>query len=273
MAEKPLRGLVALVTGAGGGDNGGIGAGIARCLSRAGAAVAINDLDETYALATVQQLQAADGEALTMVGDVADSARVCAMVRAVMERYGRLDILVNNAVIMGHVPAVERMPSEVWLRTIAVDLTGPFYLCRAVLPHMLARRYGRIINMSSFAGVRTGFMSGAPYTAAKSGIMGLTRHLSAEVAPFGITVNAILPAGVLTPRFRQKSAPERLAAMGASYPTGRMGDPEDIGRTVVFLADPASGQINGAGIPVHGGMGGLYGDFSQYKALTGKDSG
>lgn len=267
-----LVGRVAIVTGAGGGPDGGMGAGIARCLARRGAAVVVNDLDAAYAERTVAQLKAMGAEALAVVADVAVTEQVQALVDTAYRWHGRLDIVVNNAGIGGRVPAIERLPNETWWRTIAVDLTGPFKVCRAALPHMQAQRWGRVINIASMAALRTGFVSGAPYTAAKSGLLGLTRHLAMEVGPWGITVNAVLPGGTLTPAMRRNPRlmePE----VTQSLILGRWAEPEDIGEVVAFLASPAAGYVSGVALPVDGAMGVLAGDFSGYKEATGKDAG
>lgn len=273
MKTGRLSGLVALVTGAGGGTEGGIGAGIALCLAREGAHVAVNDLDESYAQLTVDEIKRYGVEGLVAVGDVSDTAQVNAMVEKIINHFGQLDILVNNAGIGGRIPAVERLTNEIWWKTIAVDLTGPFKLARAVIPHMRRRQFGRIINISSLAGQRTGFMSGAPYTAAKSGLLGFTRHLAVEVGGAGITVNAIMPGGTMTPPLKKKYPVEVHKALDEGNPTGRLNRPEDIGEAAVFLASKQAENITGIALPVDGGISTLAGDFNRYKAISGKDAG
>lgn len=274
MAGQPLAGAVALVTGAGGGEHGGYGAGITRSLARAGATVVVNEVNEERAQATVAQLQAMGAEAWVTLADVSDPAAVNEMVRRVIDRYGHLDILVNNAAIGGLVPAVERMPDEIWLRQIAVDLSGPFFTSRAVLPHMMERRRGRIVNIASVAAWRTGFVGGSPYTTSKAGLLGLTRHLALEVMNYGITVNAILPTGRLTQAQREAVGDDYSRAVGrlAGADPG-MNDPEDVGHLVVFLCSEDARQINGAAIPVDGGASATVGDFYSYRVRSGKDAG
>ncbi|MBX5467401.1 MAG: 3-oxoacyl-ACP reductase FabG [Firmicutes bacterium] len=273
METMSLAGLVALVTGAGGGAEGGMGAGIARCLGQQGATVVVNDLDGEYAARTVAQLEGMGVQAMAVVGDVSSTEAVAAMVDQILARWGHLDILVNNAGIGGRVPAVERMPDEIWFRTIAVDLTGPFKLARAVIPHMQRRRWGRIINIASVAGHRTGYMSGAAYTAAKSGLLGFTRHLALEVGEWGITVNALLPGGTRTPPLLRNTPKEVQEALAESVILRRLADPEDIGAAAAFLASPAAGYITGVALPVDGGTSVPAGDFTAYRANSRKDAG
>lgn len=272
MASKRLEGSVALVTGAGGGERGGGGAGIARVLGAAGAVVAVNDLRLEYAEATVAQLRSLGAEAFALAGDVSDPAQANRMVRAVVDRCGRIDILVNNASALGRAPAVERMPDDLWHHFINVSMSGPFHMCRAAVPFMMARRHGRIINIASLAGARISFVSGACYTAAKSGLLGFTRHLATEVAEHGMTVNAILPVGIKTGRLRADMPPAALAAMEAARPTKRLVLPEEIGELVAFFASEAASQVNGVAIPIDNGSANLAGDFSRYRA-SGKDTG
>ncbi|MDW8059793.1 MAG: SDR family oxidoreductase [Thermomicrobium sp.] len=183
--ERWLDGLVALVTSAGRGELGGGGAGIARALASHGAQVVVNDVTEELVAATVGQIQQRGGIAWGIAGDVSAPQDAQRMVDATVEHFGRIDILVNNAALGGLVPAVEHLPDEVWQRQVAIDLSGPFFMSRAALRHMVPRRFGRIVNIGSLAGVRTGFVSGAPYTTAKSGLIGLTRQMALEFAPTG----------------------------------------------------------------------------------------
>lgn len=273
MASKRLEGMVALVTGAGGGERGGIGAGIARCLAREGARVAVNDLTMESAAATVAQLQALGVEALPVLGNVADSAQADALIANTVEHFGHLDILVNNAGIGGGAMAVERMSDEDWLRVINVNLNGPFYTSRAAVRVMRPRRFGRIINIASVAAIRVSFLGGAAYTASKAGLLGLTRHLAAEVAQYGITVNAVMPGATATPLFRSRANEEALAKIAGAIPAQRLADPEDMGNIVAFLASREAGYLTGAAIPVDGAVTVLPGDFSAYRANSGKDTG
>lgn len=262
-----LHGLVALVTGAGGGGGGG-GAGIARRLGAEGAVVAVNDLREELAQTTVEEIRARGAEAFPVAGDVSDPQQAARMVQQVVDRYGRLDILVNNAAALGRTPAVERMPDDVWRQQIAVNLTGPFLMSRAALPHMIARGFGRIVNISSVAGIRSSLNGGAAYTASKSGLLGFTRQLAVEVVGTGVTVNVIVPANILSPE-----AQARMAAAFGGRAAGRRVDPEEeLGGLVAFLALRESHRINGAAIPLEAGTSGMLGSFLALKRI-GKDIG
>jgi 3-oxoacyl-[acyl-carrier protein] reductase len=262
-----LDGLAAFVTGGGNGAMGGMGAAICRCLGRAGASVAVNDLTEEAAMATVNQLREMGIQSEAVVGDVSDPVQAAAMIDRVEELFGSIDILVNNAFNPGQPKYLVDLTDEDWENSIAVNLNGPFYLCRAALPKMRARGFGRIINMSSVAAIRVSMNGSAHYTAIKEGILGLTRHLTAEAARHGITANAIMPAFTLNPRTVTNSSPERLATFASSVPTQRGADPEEIGMLAAFLASPAAGQISGTAIPVDGGTSAIPGNGAKRKAL------
>ncbi|MDE3076759.1 MAG: SDR family oxidoreductase, partial [Chloroflexota bacterium] len=218
MAGGRLDGMVALVTGAGIGQGvggrgpigPGIGNGIAECLARDGAKVAINDFNPDWAAATVEQLKGLGAEAWANPGNVADPAEAKAMVNRTAEHFGQIDILVNNAGVSGPAIPVERLPVEDWLRTMGVNLTGPFLTCQAAIPLMRARQFGRIINISSLAGLRVSVNGGPDYTASKAGLLGLTRHLAIEVTQYGITVNAICPGAIVKPLRKAAMSAEEL---------------------------------------------------------------
>jgi 3-oxoacyl-[acyl-carrier protein] reductase len=267
-----LTGLVALVTGAGGGEMGGGGAGIARVLAREGAIVAVNDLHEDYARATVDQITRNGGQSFALAGDVSDPRQAKELVSSVIARCGRLDILVNNAARLGRTPAVERMSDEEWHSYIAVNLSGPFYMSRAAIPHMMQREYGRIINIGSLAALRASLNGGAGYTSSKRGLLGLTRQLAAEFYTYNITVNAVLPAGILSGRLRAEMG-ERAEALVA---TRRWALPDDIGQICAYLASPEAHLISASVIVVPGVNATGLGDFAQYRAMArqiGKDIG
>jgi NAD(P)-dependent dehydrogenase (short-subunit alcohol dehydrogenase family) len=189
-----LTGRVAIVTGAGA----GIGAGIAAMLAEAGAAVAVADIDGESAASTAKVIENRGGRAITVNADVSDARDIDAMVRQTVTDLGGVDILVNNAGI-ATTELVEDLDEEKWRGVLDVNLTGPFLCCKAVLPHMRRKRWGRIVNVASVAAKRISFTGAASYTASKAGLLGFTRHLAYEVAPDGINVNAICPGPTMTP--------------------------------------------------------------------------
>ncbi len=267
--ERWLAGMVALVTGAGRGEDGGGGAGIARQLARRGARIAVNDISEEFARATVEQIRQLGREAIAVVGDVSDPNDADRMVDEVVRHFGRIDILVNNAAISGLILAVERLPNEIWHHQLAVDLDGPFSMSRAALRYMIPQRFGRIVNISSFAAVRTGFVGGVTYTTAKTGLLGLTRQMAYEVAQYGITVNALMPTGLLNPRVL-RLRPDWVQGEG---PHRAIHPEEELGWIVAYLCHPNMTAISGAAIPVDRGVSNGIGDFAELKRRSGKDTG
>jgi len=247
--DKELAGRAAIVTGAGG----GIGAAIAVALASAGASVLVADVDAAGASATVTMIEKAGGRALAVKTDVTESTQVRSMVLAAVERLGSADILVNNAGI-ATADLVESLDEDAWRRVLDVNLTGPFLCCRAVVPYMRARGWGRIVNISSVAAKRISFGAAASYTASKEGLLGFTRHLAYEVARDGINVNAICPGPTVTAMYEkiadEKTHRERLGLV----PQGRFMKPEDIGRATVMLCSSLSDAICGVALDVDGGI-------------------
>ena len=182
------------------------------------------------------------------IGSNADCERV---VQEVLDQHGRLDILVNNAGITID-KTVRRMTPEDWDRVVHVNLSGAFYLSRAILQHMLDRGSGRIINISSVIG-SSGNIGQANYAAAKSGMFGLTMSLALETARKGITVNSVTP-GYITTDMTAAVPPEAMEKVVARIPAGRLGEPDEVARVVEFLADPESAYITGQVYAVNGGL-------------------
>lgn len=243
-----LSGRTALVTGAGS----GIGAAIATQLAVRGASVAVNDIDAAAAERTVATIASAGGNAGAFTADVTSESEVRTMCVRIRETYGALDILVNNAGVLSVTPTAE-LELAAWERTLAVNLTGAFNCCRAVLPAMQQRRYGRIINIASLAGESGGISVGVDYAASKGGLLALTRKLALEVAAFGINVNAIAPGTTSTPMADAMSEQDRTVLL-AKIPLGRFATPADIAAAACFLAGDESSFITGATLDVNGGL-------------------
>jgi NAD(P)-dependent dehydrogenase (short-subunit alcohol dehydrogenase family) len=241
-----LQGHTALVTGAGR----GIGRGIAEALSRHGAAVALNDVDGDRLADVVGSLSNAGAKVMAVPGSVAESASVDAIVSAVEGTLGPVTLLVNNAGINRDGWLIKMTDSQ-WHDVLQVDLSSQFYTMRRVLPGMIERRDGRIINISSASWL--GNVGQANYAAAKAGVVGLTKTASREVAKFGITVNAICPGFIDTDMTR--GVPAKVwDVMVSKIPAGRVGTPEDVANVVVFLASAYAAYVTGEVINVGGGM-------------------
>lgn len=242
-----LTGRVAIVTGAGR----GIGLAIARRLADAGAAIVVADIDAAGAEMVTAELTAAGGTAAAVTADVAAPASVEALMRTAIERFGGIDILVNNAGIVGRTAAIQEQTISDWDRMLAVDLTSVFLCCRAVIPHMLERGRGRIINIASIAG-KEGNPNMIPYSVAKAGVIGLTKALAKEVARQGIAVNAVAPALIET-AMAGEVTPQQRAYLTDRIPVGRLGRPEEVAALVHWLASDDCSFSTGAVYDCSGG--------------------
>jgi NAD(P)-dependent dehydrogenase (short-subunit alcohol dehydrogenase family) len=243
-----LDGQAALVTGA----SRGIGRDLARALANAGASVAagarsLEDLREL-----VPRIEAEGGSALAVELDVTDRGSIERAVDATADRFGSVDVLVNNAGLGANQDALE-LTEEEWDELLDVNLRGLFFCCQAAARRMRERGHGRIVNMSSQAG-HVGIRRHAAYGASKGGVENLTRVLALEWAPFGITVNAVAPTFVRTPGTAERlDQPDFLADVLARIPLGRVGTPMDVAGAVIFLASPAASLITGSVLDVDGG--------------------
>ncbi|HEY66347.1 MAG TPA: 3-oxoacyl-ACP reductase FabG [Caldilineae bacterium] len=244
-----LDNRVALVTG----GSKGLGKAMALALAGAGADVAISSRHLDEAEAAAQEIAEATGRRVIPIrADVTSADDVNAMVDQVVRELGRIDILVNNAGINRRGPILE-LDVETWHQIIETNLTGPWLCAKAVGPHMIAQRWGRVINVSSILGL-VGLEERTPYASSKGGLIQMTRTLALEWAPYGITVNALCPGPIMTAInevFKQNL--EAYEAFRRRIPLGRWGDPEDIQGAVLFMASEASRFMTGAVIVVDGG--------------------
>lgn len=247
-----LRGRVAIVTG------GSSGIGRATCLELAGLGVdiAFNFLDEgpesrREAQDVLRQLRELEVRALCRSADVTDPGEVSEFVRACLEELGGLHILVNNAGI-GRDRALWRMTDEQWTSVLRTNLDGAFYCTRAVAPHMRTQEFGKIVNVASVHAF-TGEFGVSNYSASKAGLVGLTRAAAAELGTRNINVNAVAPGFIRTTRLTDGVPAEILDAARERSALGRLGDPQDVARVIVFLCSEAARHLTGVVIPVDGG--------------------
>lgn len=246
-ADTPIQDQVAIVTGA----SRGIGRAIALTLAAAGAKVAINYARSSEAAeAVVNEIKAAGGTAIALQADVSQADQVEALVKSVLDEWGRVDILVNNAGITKDT-LLMRMKLEAWQAVIDLNLTGVFLCTKAVTKPMMKQRSGRIINITSVAG-QMGNPGQANYSAAKAGVIGFTKTVAKEVASRGITVNAVAPGFIATDMTSELPNAEDILKF---IPLGRFGEAAEVAGLVRFLAtDPAAAYITGQIMNVDGGM-------------------
>lgn len=242
-----LHGRIALVTGA----SQGIGRACALELARAGATVALAARNEAKLAEAVAEIEAAGGKAAAFALDISseESIKLCA--KSLLERFGKVEILVNNAGITRD-GLVLRMKRADWDDVLGTNLTGTFLLTQALLGAMLKNRWGRIVNISSVVG-RTGQAGQVNYAASKAGLIGFTRAMARETASRGVTVNAVAPGYIETPMTAVLDEKQR-AAMLAAIPLGRPGTDREIAQAVQFLASDAAAYITGHVLDVNGGM-------------------
>ena len=240
-----FEGRVAIVTGAAR----GLGRAAAARLYERGASVAVNvrDIDRAEEVA-----HALGDRALAVPGDVAAAGKPEEIARRTLERFGRIDILVNNAAL-AQTTRFPDLDADEFREALEVNLTAPFLLIKAVLPAMQAQHYGRIVNISSSAGRMVSTLGGAHYTASKTGLLGLTRAAAKELGKFGVTVNAVCPGMIDTELTRESASDDVLERLAAAYPVPRLGTSLEVADLICFAASEAAGYITGASFDINGG--------------------
>lgn len=247
----PVHGKVALVTG----GSGGIGRATSLEFARQGAKVVVSDLLVEAGQETVQLISSAGGEATFVKADVTQAAQVEALVGQTLETYGRLDCAFNNAGIEGGMAKTDDYDEDRWDQVININLKGVWLCMKYEIQHMLSHGGGAIVNTASVAGL-VGFRYGPAYVASKHGVNGLTKTAALEYAKVGIRVNAVCPGVIRTPMFErgQQKNPRLEERFAASHPVGRIGQPEEIARAVVWLCSAAASFVTGTQMPVDGGF-------------------
>lgn len=249
MGTDRLEGRTAIVTGAAR----GIGAAIATVLADAGAAVVLVDRNRDLVETVAERIRAGGREARAMAADVSVKAELASVAEAALAWRGRIDIVCPNAAIFDSSPLVD-MSEELWDRVLGVNLKGVFLTVQACAPAMIRQGYGRVVATSSITGSRTAIAGMAHYAASKAGINGFVRAAALELAPHGITVNAIEPGHAMTEGAAPGYDAGFLKAVEAFIPLGRIGQPEDIARATLFLASDDARYVTGQTIVVDGGV-------------------
>ena len=255
-ALQDYAGRVAIITGAAR----GLGRAVAERLHERGACVAVNVRSEARAELVAREIGERAGllqgeiadRALAVPGDVAAGGVPEEIVRRTLERFGRVDVLINNAALP-LTTRFEALTAEEWRHAMDVNLTAPFLLIKAALRPMKAQQYGRVVNISSTAGRMVSTLGGAHYTASKAGLLGLTRAAAKELGPYGITVNAVCPGMIDTELTRESASSETLERLARAYPVPRLGTSLEVADLICFVASERAGYITGASLDINGG--------------------
>ena len=240
---------VVIVTGGGS----GLGRVLANRFAEEGAAVVVADIARGRAVAVAEEILDAGGDSLAQTTDVTDASEVNDMVEATREAFGPVDVLINNAAKATDADFLS-LKEGAWDKDVAITLKGPFLCSQAVLPDMVENGSGVILNISSVNAL--GYYGNEAYSAAKAGILSLTRSLAVRYGPYGIRINAIAPGTLRTPAWeeRRRANPEVFERLTKWYPLGRVGEPEDVAGAALFLASDDAAWITGAVLPVDGGL-------------------
>lgn len=244
-----LKGKVAVVTGGGS----GIGRATAEIFAKEGAKVAVVDFNAALGRETAQAIKEAGGEACLVQADVADSGQVQQMIEATLSAFEGIDILFNGAGVLA-LGTVLDTDEATWNRVLSINLTGTFLCCKAVLPHMIERGAGTIINVTSSTGAHDAIGNALAYVASKGGVTLLTKAMAIDHAKAGVRVNAIAPGPTDTPMLRSVMSASQIDEFAATLPMGRLGRPEELASTAVFLASDESSFLTGAIVAVDGGQ-------------------
>lgn len=247
--DLELAGKVVLITGA----SGGLGREMAVDFAREEARVVVHYRSGVEAAEVVADtIENMGGEAITAQADLTDRTAVQHMLNTIKGEYGGVDVLIHGAVAFEGMGPIEQMTPETWHKMIEVTLTSTYHLANLIVPYMKQQRWGRIVNIASRSGL-TGAAKLAHYSAAKAGLIGLTKALAKELGPSGILVNAIAPTTILTPKERERLTPDRQEKLIAQIPLGRLATPDDISRVALFLGSGMNTFVNGEVITVGGG--------------------
>ena len=245
-----FHGQVVIVTGAG--SPKGIGRTIAQTFARQGATVVLTDINQEGVAANAKEIETLGGKAYGVAGNICDKASVDALIADVMEKFGRIDVLVNNAGISQKVTVADMTMADIQ-RIFNVNMFGLFQITQAVCEVMKQQRYGRIVHLSSVSGKRGGgVFGGAHYSASKAAVLGFSKNLAREISQYGITTNCVCPGLINTEIWKSMPADQAKAVID-SIPMGRPGETQEVADTIVFLASREASYITGEEIDINGG--------------------